>query len=170
MTTLVNLYGAPCSGKTTTAFKLCYDLKILGKSVALVQEFATELIWTKELWGWGQSQICSEMIRRVEKPLKGGVDFVICESPLYLNILYAPKKTYGDEQAIKKMQYDIFYLYECYPNLIIKNVFLPVREENWSDKHRMHPLSEAKLLESEILKLNIEYGLKLENLNELQLV
>ena len=45
MTTVINLIGAPGSGKTTIATDLFSKMKYLGYNVELVTEYAKELVW-----------------------------------------------------------------------------------------------------------------------------
>lgn len=151
-TTLINLYGAPCSGKTTIAFKVAYRSKKDGFSTALVQEYATELIWEDRLSSVSQFEITEEMIRRLSLPI-GKVDVIVCECPIHLNILYD-----REDSRIPKL---IEEFYEQH-KMEIYNFFLPVNLDKWTEKNRIHTPEEALIIQGEILKMFKEYNITYE--------
>lgn len=108
MTKLINLFGAPASGKTTVSYAVSAELKKAGKTVFLAQEFATELILAgqiKELAN--QDIIFAEMVRRI-KLAWNKVDYIVTDCPLLLNLIYLYKRSEGvskeDEQLVHELQ------------------------------------------------------------------
>ncbi len=88
MTWVINFYGAPASGKTTCAAESFAYLKKKGFTVSLVQEYATELILEGRLEELShQDLLFAEQLRRIRRAY-GKVDFIVCDSPLLLNVVY----------------------------------------------------------------------------------
>lgn len=88
MTTVINLYGGPCSGKSTQASGLFYAMKQKGYNVELVNEFAKEVVWEgnvpmlkDQLW------VLAHQHRKLVR-LKDKVDYIITDSPVLLSIAY----------------------------------------------------------------------------------
>lgn len=95
MTTVINLIGAPGSGKTTIATDLFSKMKYLGYNVELVTEYAKELVWEQrhetfknELYIFGKQH--QRLFR-----LKDKVKFIITDRPLILSVFY--NHIYGDK-------------------------------------------------------------------------
>ena len=87
-TKVINLYGGPCSGKSTQAAGLFYTMKQRGYSVELVNEFAKEVVWEgnvpmlkDQLWVLAHQH--HKLVR-----LAGKVDYIITDSPVLLSIAY----------------------------------------------------------------------------------
>ena len=91
-TLIVNIYGGPGAGKSTTALQLVAELKKLGYHADYVSEVAKELVYAKDLEHLdgtliNQSKILSEQKRRLDIMLDN-VDVVVTDSPLLLNTVY----------------------------------------------------------------------------------
>lgn len=87
--TVINLYGGPGSGKSTTAAGLFNLMKVQGHNVELVTEFAKDLTWEKNRTALdNQLLILAQQDRRLFN-LEGQVDYVITDSPLLLGLAYA---------------------------------------------------------------------------------
>ena len=80
---VINLWGGPCSGKTTTAAGLFHKMKMQGLNVALVQEYAQEAIWEqRQALLDDQIYIFAKQQRRLSRFEGHGLDWVITDSPL----------------------------------------------------------------------------------------
>lgn len=88
MTLVVNLFGAPGSGKSTTAAHVFALLKYRGINCELVQEYAKELCWQGTLLGRDQWSIFEEQWHRTNR-LLDMVDVVITDSPCELSYVYS---------------------------------------------------------------------------------
>lgn len=93
-TTIINLFGAPGSGKTTCAVELLTKLKKYGKktgkpfTVEIVSERAKEVCWTDvSLTPLLQKTFFFEQFNR-EMALHGSVDFIVTDAPTLVNIFY----------------------------------------------------------------------------------
>lgn len=88
---VVNLWGAPSSGKSTTAAGLFFLLKINKWRVELVTEFAKEMVWEQNESAFGdQVRIFAEQNRRLLRLHQHEVDVAITDSPLPLPAFYQP--------------------------------------------------------------------------------
>ena len=87
-TKIINFFGGPGVGKSTTATGLFSWMKQQGYSVEYVSEFAKELSWegsTSQLEN--QAHVFAEQFRRQWR-LIDQVDYVITDSPLLLSSVY----------------------------------------------------------------------------------
>lgn len=89
---VINLWGEPGSGKSTTTGGLFFLLKINKYKVEPVNEVAKEMVWEgrKNMFG-DQISIFAEQNRRLLRLEPHGLDFAISDSPLPLPIIYKPE-------------------------------------------------------------------------------
>lgn len=85
---VVNLFGAPGSGKSTGAAYIFAMLKMKGVDAELVTEFAKDKVWegSPEVFK-NQSYVFGKQSFRLSR-LKDKVEVVITDSPLPLSIYY----------------------------------------------------------------------------------
>ena len=85
---VVNLFGAPGSGKSTGAAMLFSRLKLLGYNAELVTEFAKDLAWEgrKETFS-NEVYLFAKQHHRLFR-LNGKVDVAITDRPLILTRVY----------------------------------------------------------------------------------
>ncbi len=88
MTTIINLWGGPGSGKSTTAAEIFAHLKKQGINCELVQEYIKGWVWEerKRIFG-DQLYILAKQVRK-EQILLGKVDFIITDSPVWFSAFY----------------------------------------------------------------------------------
>lgn len=85
---VINLFGGPGTGKSTTAAGLFHIMKLRECNVELVTEYAKDLTWEKRHDVLGdQLYILAKQARRLTR-LDGQVDFVVTDSPLLLGLIY----------------------------------------------------------------------------------
>jgi hypothetical protein len=90
-TTIVNLYGGPGTGKSTSAAYLYYLAKLKGKNVELVREYVKDWAWEKRpINTYDQIYFLGKQVRR-ESMLYGKVDYVVTDSPVMMNLYYAQR-------------------------------------------------------------------------------
>ena len=88
-TLVVNLYGGPGTGKSTTRAKVFSSLKEKGVNIEEVIEHAKDMVWEERSNILeDQLYILAKQARRVHR-LLGKVDIVITDSPLVLSSYYA---------------------------------------------------------------------------------
>ena len=95
---LINLFGAPGSGKSTAAASLFSTLKSKHIKTELVGEFAKELIYLgNEIQLVNQVYIMGSQYRKQKDLERYGVDIAISDSPLQLQLTYCRDKPYYNE-------------------------------------------------------------------------
>lgn len=88
---IVCLYGGPGTGKSTTAAALFAALKYKGKNVELVREYIKDWVWEgRKLLPQDQFYLAAKQARR-ERILFKDNDYIITDSPLYVNAFYENK-------------------------------------------------------------------------------
>lgn len=90
-TTIINLYGGPGAGKSTSAAYYYYVLKTQGVNVELVREYVKDWAWEKRnITTYDQIYFLGKQVRR-ESMLYGKVDYVVTDSPVMMNLYYAQR-------------------------------------------------------------------------------
>lgn len=93
LTKIINLFGGPGCGKSTTAAEIFVSLKKRNMSVELVTEFAKDLVWAKRDRCLSvQPYVFGKQLYRIER-LVGQVDFIVTDSPVLLSALYVQHNT-----------------------------------------------------------------------------
>ena len=92
-TLIINFYGGPGSGKSTTAARTFSELKDLGYNVELATEYAKDLTW-QESFNVLKNQIYvfGKQHHRIWR-LDGKVQMILTDSPLLLSAVYAADET-----------------------------------------------------------------------------
>ncbi len=89
---LVNLFGAPSAGKSTTGLNVTGFLKNKGISAELVDEYAKQLVYSRRHGEMldinDQIYIFGKQNKKVSDKAKSGVPIVITDSPSILGSLY----------------------------------------------------------------------------------
>lgn len=106
---VINIFGGPAAGKSTTACGLFFLMKINNFKVELVTEYAKDLVHegrTRTLSN--QIYVFGKQNHRVER-LRNQVEWAITDSPLILSSIYAP----GDyPQSYHQMVLDFWNRYQ----------------------------------------------------------
>lgn len=88
-TTIINLYGGPGTGKSTSAAYLYYLLKIAGRNAELVREYVKDWAWeNRHISVNDQIYFLGKQVRR-ESMLYGKVEWIVTDSPVWMNSYYA---------------------------------------------------------------------------------
>jgi hypothetical protein len=93
MTHVLNLYGGPGTGKSTTAAGLFAAMKSAGINCELVREYAKDVVWE------GSTEILKDQIFVFANQLHrlnvliGKVEYIITDSPILLSKMYASLST-----------------------------------------------------------------------------
>ena len=94
---LVNLYGAPGTGKSTGAAYIYSKLKLDEVNCELATEFAKDMVWDENKKAiYNQAYVFGNQYYRISR-LENEVDVVITDSPILLSIIYNKDKRLGKE-------------------------------------------------------------------------
>lgn len=87
-TLIINLFGAPGSGKSTTMAGVFAKLKARGYDCEMVTEFAKDLVWEKrEETFKDELYIFAKQAHRIFR-VNGKVDIIITDRPLLATVLF----------------------------------------------------------------------------------
>lgn len=88
MTTIVNFWGGPGSGKSIAAAQAYIDLSKLGYEVELIREYIKDWVWEdRKRFPLDQTYIMGKQMRR-EQVCLGKLDFIVTDSPVWLSAFY----------------------------------------------------------------------------------
>lgn len=93
---LINLYGGPGAGKTTTAMRVTGELKALGFEAEYIPEYARDLSLEERLTTTPQFDILMEQAKRILRTVGTGIEVIVTDSPVLLQSLYS--KNEADRQ------------------------------------------------------------------------
>lgn len=139
---VVNLYGGPGVGKSTTAAMVFSLLKQKGVNAEYVPEFAKDLTWH------GRQETLKDQVYVLGKQhhklfmLEDQVEVVVTDSPLLLTLHYG--KDHFD--SLKELALDLYMTYDNY------DVFL-VRTKPYNPKGRNQTEDEAKDIDVSIREI-----------------
>lgn len=86
------LYAGSGAGKSTVAAKVYAELKARGHNIELVQEYIkTWAYQQRPVKGYDQVYICANQLHAEDFLFQHGVEYVITDSPLFLQCFYAWK-------------------------------------------------------------------------------
>jgi len=86
---VINLWGGPGVGKSTTAAGLFYEMKKRHLNVELVTEYAKDAVWeNRSNLLDDQIYIFAKQQRRISRLVEHGIDWVITDSPISLGLVY----------------------------------------------------------------------------------
>jgi hypothetical protein len=142
---VINLIGAPGSGKSTTMLGMTYQMKMLGLSVENTPEYFKELILegTDKCRFGGQLMVLAEQNKRLDRCVEKN-DFVITDCPLPL-IGYYTHKAGGYVSSFDNMSMELF---EMYDNV----VYFIERTHAFEEEKRNHGDKESRIIEQELPK------------------
>lgn len=122
---LINLYGAPGSGKSTGAAYIFSKLKMAGVDAELVTEFAKDKVWEESKAPFdNQAYMFGKQYFRISR-CADKVDVIVTDSPLPLSIFYNSTPILGQEfnnmvmkvaNSYKGMNYLIYRVKPYNPN------------------------------------------------------
>jgi Cdc6-like AAA superfamily ATPase len=159
---VVNLYGGPGTGKSTTAAEVYSMLKKAGLNAELVTEYAKEKVWDKHFNMLdNQLYITAKQYHRQFR-LLNQLDVIVTDSPLLLSLYYnkRSKTPTSEPDVIEHFEGMVIGLFNSFNNM---NIFLK-RQKEYNPKGRMQTEEEAKQIDIEISKLLIHHGMPFENI------
>lgn len=157
MTTIINLYGGPGTGKSTSAAHLFYLLKIQNQNAELVREYVKDWAWEgRKININDQIYFLGKQVRK-ESMLYGKVDWIVTDSPVMMNLYYAqqycpPTITSG----VKSLNLAFYKQAEDDGHKHI-HVFLK-RTKPYLAEGRYQSEAEARRMDSEVKEMLVNLG------------
>lgn len=156
---VINLSGAPGSGKSTTMLGLTYELKMMGLSVEHTPEFFKEFMAENtsnnntdqqlELSRFGgQLHILSEQNKRMARWV-GKTDFLITDCPLALIAYYTPENYV---HGFKELAINLYNTYDNPVNYLIE------RRHEYENVKRVHDENQSEKVALELPQYYKENG------------
>ena len=150
MTKIINIFGAPGSGKSTLMFGLLYHLKLLGIEVEGAHEYIKEKLYEGSPYPFHDQLYTYAKQNKKLNQLNGKVDFIITDSPSVQCVAYIEK----EPEVYTQMALDYFNQYD---NL---NIFLE-RTHKYQPSGRNQTEEQANVVGDKIRsmldRLNIPY-------------
>lgn len=145
---VINLYGGPCSGKSSIMAGLFYELKKNGKNVEMSPEFVKDCVYDENPYPFkDQIYVFANMLKRLRQ-YDGKVDYVITDAPLLMNCIYGSKES----DTFFKLVHEEYNKYDNY-EYILKN------NSEYIDNGRVHTKKEAKNIQEKVEAMFHECGL-----------
>lgn len=142
-TRIINLYGGPCTRKSTIAASIFSILKSAQINCELVTEYAKEITYENKKDLSKQCKIFSEQMNRLDR-FVDKVDYIITDSPLLLSIIYQPKNYPTSFSNL------VLEFYKRYNNI---NFLLKRSDSFYEAAGRNEQLNEAIELDNKIFNL-----------------
>ena len=140
MTVVVNLFGAPGSGKSTTAAGIFYNLKLKHTHCEMVREYVKSWSWEGRKPGdYDQMYILGKQIK-YESLLYGKVDVLVTDSPIILSGFYEHFHGTGDMAAVAAAK----FMTKAESNGIQYKNFWLSSHEHFDERGRHHSKEEVE--------------------------
>ena len=158
---VINIFGGPGVGKSTTAAGLFYQMKSQGYNVEYVTEYAKQLTYDERynVLDSDQLYIFAKQHRKIYR-LLGKCEYIITDSPLILSIMYFrlnPEKMIYNYLVFDTLVKDTF---DKYPNI---NILLKRNSRHFYQvEGRTQSKEQAKSIDIDMknlmLGLNVEFS------------
>lgn len=159
MIKVINLFGSPGCGKSTTASGLFYYMKSCGMSVELVSEYAKDCMHEGRISLLQEDQlyIFTQQHRKLFR-IRDTYDYAIMDSPLVLSSLYLQDDSFYDKEIFNKL---VFSTFNKYDNI---NFFVRINTHfKFEETGRKHNLNDSIQLEEKLENMLNYYGINYSN-------
>lgn len=132
--TIVNFFGGPGCGKSTTAAFLFGNMKVNNFKVELIHEVAKDFVW--EDWGhiFGeQDWIFAHQHRLTRRLIGHDIDYAVVDSSILLSLFYMPDDF---PQSFRPFVRDVFDSYNNINIFIDRNPDLPYVQAGRNEDER----------------------------------
>ncbi len=144
---VINIFGGPGCGKSTTAAGVYHQLKQMNKNVEYVSEYAKDLIYENRFERLDDYlYVLAEQHHRLYR-LRDRVDYVVCDGSFLLGYIHYSKKSIYDKKLMQNLILDIFNKYD---NI---NYLLNRKKSIYQTTGRKESLEQALNLDKKLLKL-----------------
>lgn len=151
MTLVINCFGGPGTGKSTTAAGLFRALKIRGFNCEMALEYAKDKVWEESFAVLGnQNYIFGKQYHKLHR-LLNKVDIIVTDAPLALSLMYG--KMGIEENCWSFFEGNVLQTFNNMNNL---NIFL-IRKKPYQSAGRTQTEEEAIELDHKILEILKHY-------------
>lgn len=158
-TKVINLFGAPGSGKSTLSAGLFYQMKMKKLKVEQAQEWIKDKVFEETAYPFKDQLYTFAKQNKKIRQMVGKADYIICDSPLIQGLLYVE----NEPDIFKDL---VLQYFNSYNNI---NFFLE-RIHAYEPQGRLQTEEESDqlgvLIEQELQEFNIPYT-KLQSENSL---
>ncbi len=148
MTHVINFFGGPGTGKSTTAAGLFFNMKSRGINCELAPEYAKDAVWGETTAVLkNQIYVFGKQHNRIHR-LQGKVDYVITDSPLMMSCMYGEHLGETFCKLVKEEHYKLQNI----------NIFLR-RDKEYNPSGRMQNEAEAKEMDTYLQQMLDSYGI-----------
>ena len=148
MTRVINLFGGPGAGKSTIAAGLFYYMKIAGYDAGLASEWIKDKVYEGTKYPFKDQLYTIAKQNKKIKQMIGKTDYIICDSPLFLSMVYQSE----EEPIFTQLVLDYFNRYD---NI---NFFIR-RHHKYQPTGRIHTEKQSETISIELEELLIKYNI-----------
>ena len=146
---VINIFGSPCSGKSTTAAGVFYLLKQMGKNVEMSLEYVKDCVYDGNKYPFtDQIFVFAQMLKRLRQ-YDGKVDFVVTDAPLLMNHIYGTNESCEFHRLV-----DVEFNKYKNINFVLRRGDIPYAKDG-----RIHSVKEANDLQDSIESMLEERGI-----------
>jgi len=159
MTKIINLFGGPGAGKSSTASGLFFEFNKRGITCDVPYEYPKEIVWDGKVSNLNdQLYVFANQHRRIVRSY-GKVDYVILDSPILLSFIYQEnvKLLYPSNLYGKEFNDLILNVFKSYDNI---NFFIEREDNKFIKNGRVHSSEESIDIDNKILTLLNESNIK----------
>jgi hypothetical protein len=154
---VVNLFGGPGVGKSTTSSLVFGKLKGHGINAEYVTEYAKDLVWEERFQALAyQPYITAKQIWRQQR-LRGKVDVIVTDSPIFLGVIYSGV---DDVRAFKPYVLQTFCQFDNLNILLRRNSVT----HPWNPKGRVQTEEAAVSLDDRVKYFLDDYTIPYEEI------
>lgn len=139
-TYIINLIGGPSCGKTTLCALLFAKLKMKKFVAEYVQEYAKNLVWTKDFDTLNNQYLVTKTQYNLFKQINGTVDFIVTDGCLCHGLYY----NLYNKDNISNVQKTQQYILDCFNEFNNINIFLERGEFEYETQGRLQTEDESK--------------------------
>lgn len=152
---VVNLIGAPGVGKSLIAFLIFAELKIRGKTVEYVPEYAKKLVWASKFDVLNEQYFVSRKQMESLRNVYGKVEYVVTDGSLVHGLYYNrhnPNNNSNVQMTEDKILEDIASFHNV-------NIHLQRGEYKYECEGRQQTEQEARVIDTQMQTLLDNFGI-----------
>jgi len=155
MIKVINIFGAPGCGKSTTAAGLFWRMKCANMSVELVSEYAKACVFEERdnLIKEDQLYIFTKQHRALFR-IKDTYEYAIMDSPIVLSSLYRSYDSFYDKEMFDELVFSTFTKYDN------KNFVIMLDENQYEERGRVHSFNESKKLQTRMWNMLYQHDIR----------